>query len=35
MIIKGLGITPISYTESGMPAADLPVLKALAGNPSK
>ncbi len=35
MIIKGLGLEIISYTETGMPAADLPVLKVLAGNPEK
>ncbi len=35
MIIDGLGLEIISYTETGMPAADLPVLKILAGNPEK
>lgn len=35
MFITGLGMDVIDVTESGMPAADLPVLKQLAGNPKK
>ena len=35
MRIKGLGIPPIDYTVSGMPAADSPVIKILAGEPEK
>jgi hypothetical protein len=33
MKIKGLGIPPIDYTVSGMPSADGPVIKILAGDP--
>ncbi|KAL4512005.1 hypothetical protein ABPG72_012850 [Tetrahymena utriculariae] len=35
MNITGLGLEVINLTDSGMPAADLPVLKILAGNPKK
>jgi hypothetical protein len=35
MKIKGLGIPPVDYTTSGMPSADGPVIKVLAGNPEK
>jgi len=35
MLIEGLGIEPISLTEQGMPASDLPALKKLCGNPKK
>jgi len=35
MKIKGLGIPIVDYTVSGMPAADSPVIKILAGNPDK
>lgn len=35
MRIKGLGIPSIDYTVSGMPAADSPVIKVLAGEPEK
>jgi DNA polymerase-1 len=35
MKIKGLGIPPIDYTPSGMPTADTPAIKVLAGNPEK
>ena len=36
MTIKGFGIKPISFTASGMPQADTPVIKKLAGDaPSK
>ena len=33
MKIEGLGIPPIDYTQTGMPAADGPTIKKLAGNP--
>ena len=33
MKIKGLGIPPVDYTPSGMPSADAPAIKLLAGNP--
>jgi hypothetical protein len=33
MKIKGLGIPPIEYTASGMPSADGPTIKKLAGDP--
>ena len=32
MQIKGLGLKPVSYTESGLPQADSHVIRALAGN---
>jgi DNA polymerase I len=35
MKIKGLGIPPIDYTPSGMPSADTPAIKELAGKPEK
>lgn len=35
MKIKGLGIPPIEYTNSGMPSADGPTIKKLAGDPDK
>lgn len=35
MKIKGLGIPPLDYTAGGMPSADTPVIKLLAGNPDK
>lgn len=35
MKIKGLGIPAVDYTKSGLPSADTPVIKALAGNPDK
>lgn len=35
MKIKGLGIPPVDYTPSGMPSADTPAIKILAGNPDK
>lgn len=35
MIITGLGLEVIDLTEKGLPAADLPVLNKLAGNPKK
>jgi DNA polymerase-1 len=36
MTIKGLGIAPISFTPSGLPQADTPVIKKMAGdNPTK
>jgi DNA polymerase-1 len=35
MKIRGLGIPPVDYTVSGMPAADSPVIKILAGDPEK
>jgi DNA polymerase-1 len=31
MIIKGMGLEPLSFTSSGMPQADTPVIKKLAG----
>jgi DNA polymerase-1 len=31
MIITGMGLEPISFTASGMPQADTPVIKKLAG----
>ncbi len=33
MKIKGFGIPPVDYTASGMPSADAPAIKILAGNP--
>ena len=33
MKIKGFGIPPVDYTASGMPSADGPAIKLLAGNP--
>ena len=35
MKIKGMGIPPVDYTPSGMPSADGPVIKILAGDPDK
>jgi hypothetical protein len=35
MKITGMGIKPVDFTKSGLPSADTPVIKALAGNPSK
>ena len=35
MKIKGIGIPSVDYTPSGMPAADTPTIKILAGNPEK
>jgi len=35
MEVRGLGITPVDWTDSGMPKADTPVIKALAGDPNK
>lgn len=35
MKIKGLGIPPLDYTANGMPSADGPVIKILAGDPEK
>lgn len=35
MKIKGLGLPPLDFTPSGMPAADTPVIKILCGNPEK
>jgi DNA polymerase-1 len=32
MQIKGLGIPPVSFTTGGLPQADSPVIKKLAGN---
>jgi len=33
MKIKGLGIPPVDYTASGMPSADGPAIRILAGDP--
>jgi len=35
MKIKGLGIPPVDNTASGMPSADAPAIKILAGDPDK
>jgi len=35
MKIVGMGITPVSYTTSGMPQADTPVIQKLAGKPGQ
>lgn len=35
MKISGLGIPPIKFTASGLPQSDTPVIKILAGEPSK
>lgn len=35
MKITGLGLKTIDFTDSNLPASDLPVLKVLAGNPAK
>ena len=36
MIIRGMGLEPISFTASGIAQADAPVIRKLAGNdPSK
>lgn len=35
MTISGLGIPPVDFTASGMPSADTPVIKKLAGKPDK
>ncbi len=35
MKIKGLGISPLDYTVGGMPQADGPTIKILAGDPDK
>lgn len=35
MKITGLGIPAIDFTQSGLPSADTPVIKALAGKPDK
>jgi DNA polymerase-1 len=35
MLIKGLGINPIEYTETGLPSADTNILKILAGDVKK
>lgn len=32
MTIKGLGLPPVSFTTGGLPQADTPVIKKLAGN---
>jgi len=32
MIIKGFGIPPVEYTDSGLPSVDTPALKTLAGD---
>ena len=35
MEIEGLGIPALDYTVNGMPSADGPTIKKLAGNPEK
>lgn len=35
MEVRGLGIPPVEYTDKGMPKADTPTIKVLAGDPAK